>query len=209
MRPLKPLSLVATLTLLTACVTINVYFPAAAAEQAADRIVRDVWGQESNKPDEPQQQQEPAEPDQDGAPDQGKAAPPAALRLLAALIPAAQAQQPQIDISSPAIRRLTKAMEQRHQQLRPFYQSGAIGLTQDALVKVRDLNAVSLPDRGKVRELVAAENRDRNALYREIARANDHPEWEPRIRGVFAERWIDNAQSGWYYQDDAGEWVRK
>ena len=29
--------------LLAACVTINIYFPAAAAEAAADRIIDEVW----------------------------------------------------------------------------------------------------------------------------------------------------------------------
>ena len=29
--------------LLNACVTINIYFPAAAAEKAADKIIDDVW----------------------------------------------------------------------------------------------------------------------------------------------------------------------
>jgi hypothetical protein len=29
--------------LLGACVTINIYFPAAAAERAADRIIDEVW----------------------------------------------------------------------------------------------------------------------------------------------------------------------
>jgi hypothetical protein len=29
--------------LLTSCVTINIYFPAAAAEKAADKIIDDVW----------------------------------------------------------------------------------------------------------------------------------------------------------------------
>lgn len=29
--------------LLTACVTINIYFPAAAAEKAADKIIGEVW----------------------------------------------------------------------------------------------------------------------------------------------------------------------
>ena len=28
---------------LTSCVTINIYFPAAAAEKAADKIIDDVW----------------------------------------------------------------------------------------------------------------------------------------------------------------------
>lgn len=29
--------------ILPACVTINIYFPAAAAEKAADKIIDDVW----------------------------------------------------------------------------------------------------------------------------------------------------------------------
>lgn len=28
---------------LSACVTINIYFPAAAAEKAADKIIGDIW----------------------------------------------------------------------------------------------------------------------------------------------------------------------
>ena len=34
--------------LLTACVTINVYFPAAAAESAADRIIEEVYGEDGS-----------------------------------------------------------------------------------------------------------------------------------------------------------------
>jgi hypothetical protein len=30
--------------LLSACVTINIYFPAAAAEKVADRLLDDIWG---------------------------------------------------------------------------------------------------------------------------------------------------------------------
>lgn len=30
-------------SVLSACVTINIYFPAAAAEKAADRLVDEVW----------------------------------------------------------------------------------------------------------------------------------------------------------------------
>lgn len=36
--------LVLMAALLSACVTINIYFPAAAAEKAADRIIDEVWG---------------------------------------------------------------------------------------------------------------------------------------------------------------------
>lgn len=33
----------ALMTALAGCVTINIYFPAAAAEKAADRIIEEVW----------------------------------------------------------------------------------------------------------------------------------------------------------------------
>jgi hypothetical protein len=32
-----------TAVILPACVTINIYFPAAAAEKAADKIIDEVW----------------------------------------------------------------------------------------------------------------------------------------------------------------------
>ena len=37
---------------LSACVTINIYFPAAAAEKAADKIIEEVWKQ-TDKPATP------------------------------------------------------------------------------------------------------------------------------------------------------------
>jgi len=39
----KLLLSLATLGLLAGCVTINIYFPAAAAEKAADKIIDEVW----------------------------------------------------------------------------------------------------------------------------------------------------------------------
>jgi hypothetical protein len=43
---------VALVFALGGCVTINIYFPAAAAERAADRIIEEVWqlGPDSGKP---------------------------------------------------------------------------------------------------------------------------------------------------------------
>ena len=35
--------MLAVLLVLPACVTINIYFPAAAAEKAADKIIDEVW----------------------------------------------------------------------------------------------------------------------------------------------------------------------
>jgi uncharacterized protein YdbL (DUF1318 family) len=189
---------IATLCLaLAACVTINVYFPAAAAEKAADRIIEDIWG--------PGQQPKPAGNEQSSV---GHAAGDILLAALDFVIPAAHAQA-DIDISSPAIRALTASMKGRAGQLEPFFGSGAIGLTPDGLVEVRDANAVPLADRTKLRKLVADDNADRNSLYREIASANGHPEWEADIRSTFAERWIANARAGWHYKSKSGDWTKK
>jgi uncharacterized protein YdbL (DUF1318 family) len=114
-----------------------------------------------------------------------------------------------IEINTPAIAALKNSMQQRHGQLSPYYESGAVGLTRDAMIALRDAAAVPLANRQTVNSLVAAENQDRSALYREIARANGHPEWEQEIRSTFAERWIAKAQSGWYVQNAAGAWAKK
>jgi uncharacterized protein YdbL (DUF1318 family) len=46
-------------------------------------------------------------------------------------------------------------------------------------------------------------------VYREIAIANGHPEWEADIQKTFAREWVSNARKGWYYQDASGAWVQK
>jgi uncharacterized protein YdbL (DUF1318 family) len=182
---------------LAACVTVNVYFPAAAAEKAADRIIEDIWGPGKGPKPEGNEQSSMRE-----------FAGDALLAALDFVVPAAHAQA-DIDISSPAIRALTASMKARAGDLDPFFGSGAVGLTADGLVEIRDANAVPLADRNRLRKLVADENADRNSLYREIATANGNPGWEADIRSTFAERWIANARAGWYYKSGAGAWKQK
>ncbi|HEV8519890.1 MAG TPA: YdbL family protein [Burkholderiales bacterium] len=130
--------------------------------------------------------------------------------LLVLLVAAGSASaQANLEVNTPAIAALQASMQQRHAELAPLFGNGAVGLTRDGFVALRDANAVSLAQRPQVNALVAAENQDRAALYREIARANGKPEWENEIRNTFAQRWIDKAQGGWYYQNNAGAWTRK
>jgi uncharacterized protein len=199
--PVKALTLCLALS---ACVTINVYFPEAAAEKAADRIIEDVWGSDSES--NPRTQPDPRGSWHREAPKQVLLA--AAGSLLDVLVSPAHAQA-DLNVSTPAVRAITQSMEARHAQLKQFYDSGAVGFTQDGLVEVRDQNLIPLPDRNRARKLVAEENAERANLYREIATANNHPEWEADIRSTFAERWISKANAGWYYQDKAGTWKQK
>ena len=199
---LKRTSVVMAAMGLAACVTINVYFPAAQAQEAADEVIEDVWGMDDS---------EQAADDAVGA-DGGTATlslPGSfAYALLEVVVPVAHAAA-NLEVNSPAARQIIQRMERRFGNLRRHFNSGAVGLTNDALLAIRDLNAVPLPQRNQVRQLVAEQNADRNALYREIARANNHPEWEAEIRQTFARRWIANARSGWYYQGRGGRWQQK
>lgn len=129
----------------------------------------------------------------------------ASLALLFSLPAAAQGN---LDIDSPAITALQRSMQQRHAQLGPLYASGAVGLAADGTIALRDAASVPLAQRGQVNSLIAAENADRSALYREIARANGHPEWEADVRKTFAQRWVERAQAGWWVQR-GGSWVQK
>lgn len=115
---------------------------------------------------------------------------------------------PNLEINTPAINALKSSMQKRHAQLVSHFNSGAVGLTSNGKIAVRDAKALPLKDRQGINALVAAENADRGKLYKEIAVANSHPEWESGIRDSFANRWINKAKSGWYYQG-AGGWTKK
>lgn len=115
---------------------------------------------------------------------------------------------PDLEANTPAIAAIKTSMQTRHTQMQSFYGSGAIGLTQDGYIAVKDASAVPLSQRGGLAGLVKEENSDRARLYKEIAVANGHPEWLGEIQSTFAGRWIDKAQAGWFYQKD-GAWVKK
>ena len=199
MRLIKWLLGSTTGLMLISCVTINIYFPAAAAEKAADRIIEDVWGREVGTQPQPADSEDTSQANQ---------SIPLAMQLLNWLVTPAEAQQANLNINSPAINALQAKMKQRHERLHPFYQTGAVGLTDDGLITLREASAVALKDRNTVNTLIAEENQDRKALYAEIARANGHPEWESSIQETFARRWISNAAQGWWFQQ-GGSWQQK
>ena len=210
MRTLRTPVLLAMLALLAACVTINVYFPAAAAQEAADRIINEVYGTEGAPPAPTQPESQPAPvPETQPQSQRNDVLMRALATALDWMIAPAVAAEPDIDIQSPAIRSITAGMEKRHTVLAAHYGSGAIGMTADGRIAMRDLNAVALRERSRIQQLVAEENRDRDALYAEIARANGHPEWEGDIRATFARRWVANAPAGWWHRDAAGGWKKK
>ena len=194
---MKKLSVLSALCL-TACVTINIYFPAAAAEKAADELIKDI---QKNAP-------QPEIKPQSNWSNWQLAMLQKLDAALNVLITPAHADA-DLAIDSPEIRQISATMQNRFANLNPLYNQGIIGILNDGNIGVRDPGNVPLKDRNAVTQLVSAENADRQRLYQAIANANGHPEWLGQIKTTFAARWVSNAQAGWWYQSSNGSWTQK
>jgi uncharacterized protein YdbL (DUF1318 family) len=182
------------------CVTINIYFPAAAVEKAADRIVEEVWGEEGVQPAKPQ----------------GDNNPESFLRQLMDYVfyavgpEEAFAQDADINVTTPAIRAMKESIKARAEFLKPYLDNGNAGLSNDGLLVVRSSDGLSLKSKAVLTRLIKAENSDRNTLYSEIARANNYtPERVKDIAEIFAGSWIKQARKGWLVQSPGGKWSGK
>lgn len=187
--------------LLSACVTININFPAAVVDKAADKIIKDI-------------QKIPSDAEKTTTPEPEARLPEWQLTLYRAidgvlniLITPAHADV-DLSVNSPETRRFHALMKARFSRLKPFYDKGYIGVTSAGLVKIKEATAIPLRLRNKVNKLVGEENSNRDRLYRAIANANGHPEWYGEIKSTFAKRWISNARRGWWYQSN-NTWKRK
>ena len=205
----RSLALLAPIAVVS-CVTVNIYFPAAAAEKAADQIILDVWHQQGGAAEATKAATTPPAAKNSGAKNEHSALDPRRIVVaaLSAISGEAHAQNVDFNASSPQIEQIKARMASRFGELRPFLDSGAVGLTGDGLVAVHDANAASMAERARMNQLVNAENKDRKALYQAIADANNQPGWAGQIQKTFAERWISQAQSGWWYQSGGG-WKQK
>ena len=200
MSLLKKCFLMGVVLSITACVTINVYFPSAEVEDAAEQIIQDVIGTNG-------QQEDDSASFRNG---DRSAATYAYLNPINWVIGSAQAQNVNIKLSSPAIRQITARMKSRfNSSLKAYLDNGTIGFSNQGFVETVNPDALNLKERQQVRKLIADENRDRKALYRELAVANKHPEWEEQIQEVFVREWIDEAPAGWHYQNAQGQWIKK
>jgi uncharacterized protein YdbL (DUF1318 family) len=182
--------------LIISCVTVNIYFPAAEVQKAADVIVDDVRQLEKKQEQKPQEQQKLNQLYQK-------------IKNLSLGSTVAYAQI-DIDISTPAIRALKDSLRQRFPQLRMFYDKGGIGENNIGMLETRDLANLNLKEKADLSRLVEQENKDRKDLYTEIMKANKFDiEVLPRIQKMFANSWREKSQSNWWIQKDSGEWEKK
>src|SRR5215510_2516181 len=106
MRRVLPLKILLASLLVAACVTINVYFPAAAADKAADQFINDVTGGAKSNTGSG------TPPQSNFIPDEKPDVLVAALaNVLYALVPAANAQDAEaaLNVNSPAVARIKQS----------------------------------------------------------------------------------------------------
>jgi uncharacterized protein YdbL (DUF1318 family) len=179
------------------CVTVNIYFPAAEIQKAADQIVEDVRKapEEKPKPDLEQKEEKKSLLERFRAIRLGSTEAHAAVDL---------------NVSTPAVRALKSSIANRYPQLLPLYGKGAIGETNTGFLAVRDAGGLSLKERADLNRLVDQENADRRALYTEIIKANKLDMGTlGEVQKLFANSWRDKSSRGWWIQQDNGQWARK
>jgi len=179
---------------LAACVTVNIYFPAAAAEKAAEEIVKEVREQAPQKEQEQSDENQPAPPETSSW----------------HVVGTAHAQEGALEVSSASIRALKESIKARYPSIIPFFQRGVIGETSTGLLELKDWAALSLPDKAQAKRLLDAENKDRLALYDEVAKALQiNPDQMDRLRKIFAKEWQKTVPSGTWIEGEDGNWVKK
>lgn len=83
-----------------------------------------------------------------------------ALLILATLV---QANDTNV-LRTPALEALKQRMEYRLTELKPYHQNGAVGLSAQGYLVVRELEKLPLDKRARVKRLLSKENRDREAM---------------------------------------------
>ena len=117
-----------------------------------------------------------------------------------------------LDIGTPPVIIMRHALAQRQSRLIRFFEVGIMGLDIDGMVKVRDQERLSRQNvavQQAAGKLIDQENPDRNSLIYAIAEAHGGKEAIPVVRKMMAKRWRDEFKSGWWLEDEKGQWTQK
>ncbi len=197
-KSLKIISASLFLLFLFSCLTINIYFPEAEVQKAAEEIVDEIRkeAEDKDKKDKEAQMFEMEQAMSGGG---------GSFSLVSSLY-----AQEETEVTTPKIRALQQSMKVRFPKLKPFFEKGNVGEGNDGFLKIRDESGLNLKDKAMLRNLERDENNDRKNMYAEVARAKEIEASQiPKIQKIFAAQWIKKAESGWWIQKENGEWTKK
>ena len=204
--------LTALLAVPLACVTINVYFPEEAVEDLSQQIESEVRERAAEIDEEqPAADDGSAVQEQTQEPDAKPVDRSGLFETLLGIQPALAADEVAApEVTNPAIRKIIDSRAARVGKINSYKSNGVIGENSEALVEIRNLDAVDLRSRAEVQRLVKEENADRQRLFGEIAAAKNVDRSQlPRIRETYAKTLRANARPGDWIQTADGAWKQQ
>lgn len=206
--------------LLASCaiITVNVYFPEKAAKEAYksldDMLLKNpaekgANGEGQPAPGTPQPVPEPGP--------QSKFMLPSLSLVATAHAADSEADALAVELAGmPEVNKAYAEMSQRLPRLTELYTSGAVGLSNQGLVSVRDKAKLAAGDEA----LISAENASRKVVVGSMAKATlkltgqkETPAALGQVMGksaaTFAEARREAAKTGWWMQLQNGRWVQK
>lgn len=134
----------------------------------------------------------------------------ASLLPLSAQAAAPATEQINLDIGTPPVIVVRHALTQRQSRLVRFYEAGVMGLDIDGMVKIRDRSKLhNLALQQAAEKLIDQENPDRMSLIYAIAEAHGGKDKIPVVKEMMAKRWRQEFKSGWWLEDEKGNWSQK
>jgi uncharacterized protein YdbL (DUF1318 family) len=102
--------------------------------------------------------------------------------------------------SSPAVEEIAGRMRDRNAKVSEHKSNGCFGENNRGYLELRDCDALKdSAAKNEAQKLMADENKDRKALYQELARLNSN-QTVGEIEGVTARKWFERGKSGEWYQ---------
>ena len=115
-----------------------------------------------------------------------------------------------LEVSTPAIRKILESRKARAMQIRTFLVSGNVGEGKDAMLVIRTSDGLKLSQRRDLKALVNAENKDRRSMYLELAKANNIDEAKlDMILKLVAKDRREKAEKNTWIQAVDGTWSQK
>ncbi|GAX62638.1 hypothetical protein SCALIN_C38_0001 [Candidatus Scalindua japonica] len=190
------LPLLAFFVISCAVITVNVYFPTEAVEEAAEIIIDEIQGEDGTQDNTVNSDQQ---------------------SYFRKSIPfnlfgnsTVYAGEIDLNLTTPVIRKLIDSMKARNAKIMEFKEKGAIGETNDGMLAIREMGGLGGEGIRTVKRLVRAENNDREALYKELATANKIALSDVgKIKAVFAKTLKQKARPGHWHHDENGNWTQK
>ncbi len=180
------------LFILTACVTINIYFPAAKVQKTAEEIVRDVRGQDAE--------------DLQKTPDAEQDPGPVSMFSFTSEAWAGG----ELTVSNATIRTLKSSIKQNYPLLRRWLIEGVLAENFEGYVVVKDESGLNLKERVGMKRTMNEENSNRKALYEAVAHALNIPSSQiKKVGRIFAQQWQRAVPQGTWIEKEPGKWVKR